>query len=166
MLGTGTAFIRAENDNIIHLGGTGLGGGTFFNLSKNLLKYNNFEEIKEGLQQGNLSKVDLKMKDVTRKQISNLSSEITLANFGKIEVDASKCDLLIGLYNSIFEVVGVMGAFLCKNDFIKDIIIVGNLTTFSQINEILENVQSLHNIKFHLPENREFATALGATLVE
>lgn len=166
MFGTGTAFIRAENDNIIHLGGTGIGGGTFCNLSKILLKYNDFDDINEALLHGNIFKIDLKMKDVTTDEISNLSPEITLSNFGKIESDASKDDLLIGIYNSIFEIIGVMGAFLCKNDIINDVIIVGNLTTIPAINEILENVQSLHNnIKFCLPENREFATAIGTTLV-
>ena len=38
-IGTGTAFVRANKNEIKHIGGTGVGAGTLFNICKGMKKY-------------------------------------------------------------------------------------------------------------------------------
>ncbi|MCX6262531.1 MAG: pantothenate kinase, partial [Bacteroidia bacterium] len=42
-IGTGTAIIEVNGNNINHLGGTGVGGGTIIGLAKGLLKTSDFD---------------------------------------------------------------------------------------------------------------------------
>ena len=65
--------------------------------------------------------------DITTQEIPNLPKDITSSNFGKMNKEASSCDILLGISNLVFETVGVMAAFLCKNDNVKDIIIIGGM---------------------------------------
>lgn len=44
-IGTGTAIIEVNGNNITHLGGTGVGGGTIIGLAKGLLKTSDFDTI-------------------------------------------------------------------------------------------------------------------------
>ena len=162
-IGTGTAFIRKNKEHIKHMGGTGVGGGTLENLCKRLTNVTSFEEIIELAKEGNLDKVDLKVKDVTENQISNLKLDTTVCNFGK-SGEAKQEDLILAVINMIFETIGVMSAFLLKNDNIKEIIITGTLTTMPLTKEILAHVEELHNIKFIIPENSEYVTCLGAII--
>lgn len=104
--------------------------------------------------------------DVTKEQVSNLHPETTVSNFGKLNKTSSKADIIIGIQNAIIETIGVMGAFLCKNDDIKDIIVTGTLAQkIPETKDSLNRVEALHDIKFYLPKDGEFATAYGATLI-
>jgi len=162
-IGTGTAFIRKNKENIKHMGGTGVGGGTLENLCKRLANVNSFEEILELAQKGNLNNIDLKVKDITENQISNLNLDTTVCNFGK-NGKANDEDLVLAVINMIFETIGVMSAFLLKNDNIKEVITTGTLTTIPLTKEILNHVEELHDIKFIIPENSEYITCIGAVI--
>ena len=60
--------------------------------------------------------------DITTQEIPNLPKDITSSNFGKMNKEASSCDILLGISNLVFETVGVMAAKKKKNDNVKDII--------------------------------------------
>lgn len=162
-IGTGTAFIRKNKETIKHMGGTGVGGGTLENLCKRLANVNSFEEILELAEKGNLNNIDLKVKDITENQISNLNLDTTVCNFGK-NGKANDEDLVLAVINMIFETIGVMSAFLLKNDNIKEVITTGTLTTIPLTKEILTHVEELHDIKFIIPENSEYITCIGAVI--
>ena len=88
--------------------------------------------------------------------------DLTLSNFGKLEKDVKKEDLILGIINMIFEVIGMMAAFSLKNDTIKEVVLIGNIVTIPRVKEILKKIEKLHNISFIIPKNAEFGVALGA----
>lgn len=161
-IGTGTAFVAAEGKEAKHIGGTGVGGGTLLNLCKKLGGIGSFNEINELISQGNLENVDLKIKDITTNIIDTLPQGTTSANFGKLNEKASNADLALGIVNMIFETIGVMAVFANRNTNLENIIIVGSVTTIPYINTVLKKIEKLHNVKFTIPKNAEFATAIGA----
>lgn len=161
-IGTGTAFIRADGKDIKHLGGTGVGAGTLSNLCDRFVNTKSFEEILELSQKGDLSKIDLRISDRTDEEIETLPPDLTLANFGNLKEDASNADITLGILNMIFEVIGVMAAFISKNDTIKEIVLIGNIVTVPAVKDILRKIEKLHNIKFIIPENAQYGVAIGA----
>ncbi len=161
-VGTGTALIRADGVSFKHLGGTGVGAGTLINLCKKFAQTKSFDEIIELSKQGNLDKIDLRISDLTDEDIKTLPPELTLANFGKLKDDASRADIVLGILNMIFEVIGMMAAFASLNDEIKDIILIGNIVKIPAVKDILQKIEKTHNISFILPEDLQYAVAIGA----
>lgn len=161
-VGTGTAVIEAQSGNIKHLGGTGVGAGTLFNMCKQFLKINDFDEILELSKQGDIGKIDLRIGDITDKEIITLPSYLTLSNFGKFEDDAKKEDIVLGLVNMVFEVIGMMAAFATINSEVKNVVVIGNITAIPVAQKVLKKIEFTHNIKFEVPENTEFAVVIGA----
>lgn len=161
-VGTGTALIEATQNSVKHLGGSGVGAGTLFNLCKRFLNVNNFDEILELASKGRIEKIDLRIGDITDKEIDTLPKYLTLSNFGKFEIDAEKPDIVLGILNMIFEVIGMMAAFATINSEIKDIVVIGNITAIPQAGEVLKKIEETHNIKFTIPYDTEFAVVLGA----
>ena len=160
--GTGTAFIKNKDGVITHMGGTGIGGGTLINLCKSVLPNTTFKEINEAIQKGNLANVDLKIKDVTTNNIATLPKDTTAVNFGKLDNNATKEDIVLGIVNMIFETIGVMSALIAKGDDIKKIIVTGQIAKIPYAKEVLNKIEILHNVEFIIPENAEYMTALGA----
>ena len=161
-VGTGTALIKVSSEEIKHLGGTGVGAGTLLNMCDRMLGVKSFNEILELSQKGDLSKIDLRIGDVTEQEIETLPKDLTLANFGKFENDSKKEDIVLGLLNMIFEVIGMMAVFATLNSNIKDIVVIGNITVIPVVKDIIEKLEKLHNVNFILSSDAEFAVVLGA----
>lgn len=161
-VGTGTAFIDVNKEEAKHLGGTGVGAGTLFNICNRMLDINSFDEIVSLAEKGNVEKVDLRIKDITNEEIPTLPLDLTLSNFGKFEKDSKKEDIVIGLINMIFEVIGMMAVFITSKSNIKDVILVGNITVIPGVRYVLDRIEKVQNINFIVPKNTEFAVVLGA----
>lgn len=161
-IGTGTALVRTNKNEFKHLGGTGVGAGTLTNLCKVFANTNSFEEIVEMSKKGDLKNIDIKIEDITNKNIHTLPLDLTLSNFGKIEENAKKEDIILGIVNMVFEIIGMMAAFSLKNDTIKDIALIGNIVKIPQTKAILEKIEKTQGVSFIIPENAEYAVALGA----
>lgn len=163
-LGTGTALVHARRDKEPeYLGGTGVGGGTLMGLSSKLLGLNKIEHIDDLARTGDINNVDLKIKDMSKKNIG-LSSQMTAANFGKLSDIATQGDLAIGLINMVFETVGMVAYFASKQFDIKDIVLTGNLTQMSQAKDTFKTLNEMFNMNFVIPENAQFSTVIGAAL--
>lgn len=164
-LGTGTAIVIAEEDKSAkYLGGTGVGGGTLIGLSKKMLGVTHTEDIVALAENGDLSKVDLVVGDITAKDIPGMSSDLTAANFGKLSDLASKNDLALGLINMVFESVAMLSLFASRANGIKNIVMTGNLTTMPQSKTIFESLNNIFDANYIVPENSQFATVIGAAL--
>lgn len=161
-IGTGTALIRAEGKAFKHLGGTGVGAGTLTNLCNKFANVKSFDEIIELSKEGELSNVDLRIADLTDENIETLPPELTLANFGKLTDKASKADIVLGLINMVFEIIGMMTAFASLNDDIKDIVLIGNIVSIPVVKNILKKIEKTHKVSFIIPEEPQFAVAIGA----
>lgn len=161
-VGTGTALIRAEGKNFKHLGGTGVGAGTLTNLCNKFADTKSFEEIIELSKKGDLNNIDLRIADLTDENIKTLPPELTLANFGNLKGNASKADIVIGLVNMVFEVIGMMTAFASTNDDIKDVVLIGNIACIPVVKDVLNKIEKTHRLSFIIPENPQYAVVIGA----
>jgi len=165
-LGTGTALVYAVNGKAPeYLGGTGVGGGTLMGLSKKLLNMDNIRHIEELADSGDLEKVDLKIKDITKKDIvPGFSDRMTASNFGNKSDLATKSDIALGLINMVFETIGMVSVFAARNHNARDIVLTGNLTTIRQSKEIFNSLNAMFDVNFLIPEHSQFGTVIGAAL--
>ena len=163
-LGTGTAFVRAGRLGCVHIGGSGVGGGTLAGLSWHIFHENDHVAMARLAEQGDLSKVDLMISDICTNEVGTLPSHITASNFGKITSAASKEDIAMGLVNMVFQTVGMLSVFALKNDKVKDVVLTGSLANMSLAPKIMSVVEEISDVKFFIPENATFATAIGAAL--
>lgn len=165
-MGTGTAIVHAKADGFFdYLGGTGVGGGTLMGLSEKLIGIREIDHIIELASEGDLSKIDLRVSDITKKDVHpGLDTDLTASNFGKLSDIASKSDLALGLVNMIYETIGMMAIFAARGKGIRDIVLTGNLTALPQAKVIFANLNSFFDVNFIIPDNARFGTVIGAAL--
>ncbi len=163
-MGTGTAFVRAGQEGIVHIGGSGVGGGTVLGLCEKMCGATSFKTVAELAASGELAKVDLNIQDISAAQIPTLPPETTASNFGKMEDGARAADIALGVLNMAFQTIGMMAVFACQKDRIKDVILTGTLTQVPFAHQVFDALYKMHGIKFIIPENAIYATATGAAL--
>ena len=167
-MGTGTALVHAKaGADPKYLGGTGVGGGTLLGLSKLLLRAESIEHIEEYAESGDLGKIDLRIKDLTASDtLSELSRDLTASNFGNVSDLAGKEDVARGVFNLVFESIGMISVFAARQCGVKDVILTGNLTRLAFAREKFEEFNRLgYGVNFKIPTLSEFSTVIGATLV-
>ncbi|MBQ2720063.1 MAG: type II pantothenate kinase [Clostridia bacterium] len=165
-MGTGTAFVHAKGESYEHLGGTGVGGGTLLGLSSRLLGTKNFQNICDLAADGDLSKVDLAVGDISKSEAGMLKNETTASNFGRVSDLADKNDIAVGLINMVFQTIGMLAVFASRFSDTKNIVLCGNLTGIPKTKDFFSVINSLYGADIFVPNNAEFATALGAALVK
>lgn len=163
-LGTGTAIVKATGQEVDHLIGSGVGGGTLIGLSSRMINVRDFNLFTELADKGNLSHIDLTIGDITQDSILDLPPDTTASNFGKIDDSASHEDIALGIVNLVFQSVGTSAVMAARMSGISTIVFTGNLTLVRQGNKVLQCFSSLYDVNIVVPENAEFATAIGAAL--
>lgn len=165
-MGTGTAMVHAKGDKMIYLGGTGVGGGTLMGLSKLLLKADNIDHIAEYADSGDLANIDLRIKDITAKEaMSDLSRDMTAANFGNVSDLATKSDIAKGIMNMVFETVAMVSVFAARSVGVKDIVLTGNVTVLDMCRQKFKEINGMnYGVNFVIPEYSRYATVIGAAL--
>ena len=163
-MGTGTAFVRAGKDGIRHIGGSGVGGGTVLGLCSKLCNARSFETVVDMAHRGDLKKVDLNISDICSGDIATLSPEVTASNFGKMADGATAEDLARGVLNMVFQTIGMLAVFACRNHQIKDVILTGTLSTVPCASVLFKQVERLYHLNFIIPSYSIYATATGAAL--
>lgn len=164
-MGTGTTYVMADESGVTHMGGTGVGGGTLLGLSNTMLNVRDFNDLIRTAENGKLENIDLNIGDIMTGINESLPLDATASNFGKISDLASKSDLALGIINLVFQTIGVISVFASKIYNISDIVLTGNLTNVPQAKDIFTRVADMFHVKYYLPENAEFATAVGAALM-
>jgi len=162
-MGTGTAFVRADKNEITHLGGSGVGGGTIIGLAERMFGKNDIDAIIALAENGNLKNTDLFVSDIMCNELHSLPADLTAANFGKIKSTASDPDIALGIINMVFETIGMLTMFALKNDKINEVVLTGTLATFPQADTVFSKFSKLMGMKYTIPGDAIFATALGAT---
>ncbi len=169
-MGTGTALVHARRredggTDIDYLGGTGVGGGTLLGLTRRMLGVDTVEHIEQLCEGGDLSRVDLTIKDISRNdQFPGVNYNLTAANFGKLSDLADSHDIALGLANMVAETIAMMAVFAARGHGVRDIVLTGNLTTLSPIRRVFEGLQDTFGVNFLIPENAQFGTVIGAAL--
>jgi type II pantothenate kinase len=163
-MGTGTAFVKADEKGIRHLGGTGVGGGTLLGLANRMLNIRDFDLLVELAASGDLSRVDLMIGDITEDEIPGLPSTSTASNFGRISDGAAREDVALGILNLVFQTIGVMAVMVSRDRNPLQVVLTGNLTIVPQARPIFEGLAELYATRFLIPADAEYATAIGAAL--
>ena len=163
-MGTGTAFLWATPSEIRHLCGSGIGGGTLGGLCHKLVGMERFGQIKKLAETGDLSRVDLTLKDITVHAAPTLDLDMTAANFGNLAEDASPADLAAGVMNLVLQAIGTMTVLACQSCGAKTVVVTGSMTTLPQAVTNFQLFEKLYGIRYLIPENATFATAIGAGL--
>jgi len=164
-MGTGTAFIWAEKGHAVrHLCGSGVGGGTLAGLCSRLCGTRQYDQILKLAESGNVGKVDLTVGDITRNSHPSLPPDITAANFGDVEDDATGSDFASGVINMVLETVGTMAVLACRACNCDKVVLTGFMSNLPQASKCCQMLKRLHGVEFITPENAAFATSIGAAL--
>ena len=165
-MGTGTAFIWADNTTgeRVHLGGSGIGGGTLAGLCSLLCGARQFDLVQKLSSQGDISKIDLNVGDITKGGYSTLPIDITAANFGNLADDATHSDLAAGVVNMVFQSIGTSAVVACRCKNGDTVVLTGFMTVLEQCRTCFDLFTRLHGIQFIIPQNATFATSIGAAL--
>ena len=164
-MGTGTSLLWAEKGGEIrHIIGSGIGGGTLGGLCHKLVGMERFGQIKKLAESGNLDHVDLTMKDITVHSAPTLDPDMTAANFGDLAEDATPADLAAGVVNLVLQAIGTMTVLACQCCDSKTVVLTGSMTTLPQAVTNFQLFEKLYGIRYIIPENATFATAIGAGL--
>lgn len=165
-MGTGTAIVYAEQGHEMeYLGGTGVGGGTLTGLAKKLLQIDTLEHLDLLAEGGDLAQVDLRIGDFAKKApLESMSKELTASNFGKVSDMATKEDLARGLFNMVYETVGMMAIFAARGRGVRDIVLTGNLAVTRYASVVYPQLSRLFDVNFIIPESAQFATVIGTAL--
>ncbi len=163
-MGTGTSIVHAKGEDVRHMIGSGVGGGTLLGLADRLINISDFEKIDQLSQKGKLESIDLTVGDLTQREIPGLTPSTTASNFGKLVGLDEPEDLAAGIVNLVFQSVGtaaVLASRLCQ---IKTIVMTGNLARICFGRQVLDAFEELYGVRFLIPAGAEYATAIGAAL--
>ena len=168
-MGTGTAIIHAKKTEggtfTEYLGGTGVGGGTISGLAKKMLGIDSARHLEQICPGGDLSKVDLRVKDISNPALfTGINSELTASNFGGLSDLASRHDIALGIFNLVAETVAMMSIFASRSFGISDIVLTGNLTTMEPVRNVFGDLSDDFHVRFLIPEKSQFGTVIGAAL--
>ena len=164
-MGTGTTLVRVDGDDIKHIGGISMGGGTLQGLSRLMLKTSHISEVVEMASKGDISHINLQIKDISKGDIEGLPMHATASLFGKaIDSNATDNDIAKGLICMVLETIGSCAVLSQVNDGFKDFVLIGNLTQLPECQVIFPMMESLYGVRFHIPAHARYCTALGAAL--
>ncbi|MBR6679936.1 MAG: type II pantothenate kinase [Clostridia bacterium] len=169
-MGTGTALIHAKktaNGTLTeYLGGTGVGGGTLLGLAKKMIGIDNIDHLEQLASEGDLSNIDLRIRDMSSDHSLQINDELTASNFGKLSDIATPNDIALGISNLVAETIAMLAVFAARSFGIKQVVLTGNLTALPSITNVFEDLEENFGIRFIIPKNSQFATVIGAALCE
>lgn len=166
--GTGTAMVAAydKGKSIVHVGGTGVGGGTALGLSWRMFGISEFEIIEKMAFEGNPNEVNLTVADIVGGSIGIIPSEATASNFGKLTDGVSNSDLAAGIFNLVCQVIGVLASMTAKAyQLEEDVVFAGGFLRSRMVSENLLKIVELFGCEAATPENPEYCTAVGAAFL-
>lgn len=164
-MGTGTSIVAAKGNQVSHIIGSGVGGGTLLGMADRMLNVRDFETISALADKGDLGMVDLTIGNITTVEIPGLTPDATASNFGKLEDLARREDIAAGIVNLVFQSVGTASVLAARLRNLDQIVITGNLSQMPFGKIILDGFSRLYGVSFFIPKHAEFATAVGASLV-
>lgn len=163
-MGTGTSLVKCDGENIKHIGGIGIGGGTLAGLSRIMLKTDDIKQITNLAKDGDVSKINLLIKDISAKPLPGLPMDAIASLCGNAKSNASREDIAIGLIWMVLQSICSASILSSLGSGIKDFVMIGNLTLLPQCSRVFPATERLYGVKFHIPKYSEFCTAIGAAL--
>lgn len=163
-MGTGTSFVKCEGDSIEHIGGIGVGGGTLAGLSRIMLKTSDVKQVSTLAMQGDISKVNLLIGDISKGPLPGLPMTATASLFGNATSDLSKEDIALGIIHMVLQSIGSASVLAALNGNIREFVLIGNLSLLPQCRTVFPLMERHYGVHFRIPKYSEFCTAIGAAL--
>ena len=163
-MGTGTSLVKCDGEDISHIGGIGIGGGTLTGLSRLLLKTDDIKNIIDLALEGDISHINLLIGDISAKPLPGLPMSATASLFSNAKANASREDIAVGLIHMILQAIGSASILSSLGSGIKDFVMIGNLSLLPQCKEVYSAMEKLYGVHFIIPKYSEFCTAIGAAL--
>ena len=163
-MGTGTSLVLCDGDDIRHIGGISMGGGTLAGLSRILLQTSDINQVAELAKKGDISNIDLTIGDISAHPLPGLPMDVTASLFGKAKTDANKEDIAVGIIHTVLQTIGSAAVLSALNSDITQFVLIGNLTLLPQCPDVFPMMEGLYNVRFHIPKYSQFCTAIGAAL--
>lgn len=163
-MGTGTSLVQCDESGIKHIGGIGIGGGTLMGLSRIMLKTDDINTIISLAKDGDISKINLLIGDISAQPLSGLPMTATASLFSNAKANSSREDIACGLICMVLQCIGSGSILSSLRSGIKDFVMIGNLSLLPQCREIFPSIEKLYGVRFHFPKYSEFCTAIGAAL--
>lgn len=163
-MGTGTGLVQCDGDDIRHIGGLGLGGGTLAGLSRIMLQTDDIKQVVSLAMQGNSANIDVQIGDISPSPLPGLPKNATASLFGNAKSDASREDTALGIITTVLQTIGSSCILASLNTGIRKYVLIGNLTLLPQCQKVFPAMEKLYNVHFIIPKYSEFCTAIGAAL--
>jgi type II pantothenate kinase len=162
--GTGTCVVFFDGKTSLHLGGTGIGGGTALGLSNLLVNETNLFKLQRLARKGSIENVNLSVFEAIGTRIGLCPREATASNFGKL-VNPRKADLIAGVFRMVGETIGVVASLAAKTVNSKNLVFVGRAMELSEIKKTVQETVKMFGLRFFCPKNPGTRTAFGAALL-
>ena len=163
-MGTGTSLVKCDGENIKHIGGIGIGGGTLAGLSRIMLKTDDIKQITNLAKDGDVSKINLLIKDISAKPLPGLPMSAVASLISNGKTNASREDIAKGLIWMVLQCIGSATILSSLESGIKDFVLIGNLSLLPLCREVYPAMEKVYGVRFHVPKYSEFCTAIGAAL--
>ena len=163
-MGTGTSFVKCDGDEMKHIGGIGVGGGTLAGLDRIMLNTSDIAQVATLAKQGNIRNIDLTIGDISPQPLPGLPMDTTASNFARAQSDASKEDIAAGIIKMVLQSIGSAAWLASLGSDIRDFVLIGNLSLLPQCKEVFPALEKLYDIRFHIPKYSQYCTAIGAAL--
>lgn len=163
-MGTGTSLVKCDGESIKHIGGIGIGGGTLAGLSRIMLKTDDIKQITNLAKDGDVSKINLLIKDISAKPLPGLPMNAVASLFSNAKTNASREDIAKGLIWMVLQCIGSATILSSLESGIKDFVLIGNLSLLPLCREVYPAMEKVYGVRFHVPKYSEFCTAIGAAL--
>jgi type II pantothenate kinase len=163
-IGTGTAFVSVKNGKYRHLGGSGVGGGTFYGLSAMMINMP-LDEVEKLAKKGR-GRLDLTVKDIVGSGIGRIPAKATASNFGKACRNCGKSEMAHSMLKMVGETIGVMSYFAAKTvGQEKSMVMCGRVALNSTVKKTITDSVKVMGGKAHFPKDAEYCAAIGAALL-
>lgn len=173
-MGTGTCMVHVkvvskERIRCQHIGGTGVGGGTFLGLAREILGETDISKLIRRFRHGNLRHIDLSVRDIIGSGIGIVPGDATASNLGKLayassEIRFSQDDLALGIANLIGQTLATTSIFAAQAHKLKTIILTGKLTRIQKIMDVIFSVGKIYGMNIVLPQRAQYVSAIGAAI--
>ncbi|MCR5679987.1 MAG: type II pantothenate kinase [Prevotella sp.] len=163
-MGTGTSFVMCHGNDIRHIGGIGIGGGTLQGLSRVMLNTSDIKQVAALAMQGDIRHINLLIGDISAQPLPGLPMEATASLFAHAKNDASREDIAAGIITMVLQSIGSAAVLAAQGTDCRDMVLIGHLSLLPQCKEIFPALEKLYNVRFHIPKYSQFCTAIGAAL--
>jgi type II pantothenate kinase len=171
-MGSGTSALRVDRDRVVRIGGTSLGGGTFFGLGIALTGRTGFDDLVALAGAGDRRRVDLLISDIYPGGLDGFPAAASAASFGRLPALAARGvasdprDLAGALLALVGENVALLCNALAAQAQLRRIVFGGSaLRGNAPLARLVGGITAALGREPVLLADGEFAGAMGALLL-